>query len=174
MKKPGNTPDKAVAVSQSQVRAAQRKKKRLTVMVLLSSIAIVLAIGWAWRHHQQTVAGPEGGACSTSILKQAAANLDPSKQSQLQIIASHVRSIHNYQRDPNCLYIVLTSSINSGDAIAARTDLDQLQKVYNARAGFSTSLGFTKDLSLLQSNVAFMEKSAKQAESQTQSFNNPQ
>jgi hypothetical protein len=74
-----------------------------------------------------------------------------------------VSALKDYDRDPNCLYIVLQYSIAAGDAVASSKYMSEFDQVYDPVAGFSDA--FTASVmpaTALRKNVAFLVQNAKQ------------
>lgn len=110
--------------------------------------------------------------CSEDIIKEASIVIANTNQASLSDIADKITALGDYDRDPNCLYILLQFSVAAGDATASNNYLAKLEKVYNSAVGFSKA--FTVPLvSMLtiRENVAFVTKNAKESAAQTESEN---
>jgi hypothetical protein len=131
------------------------KKRR---PIVLSGLAIfVLIVAGSVAGYQQYANRP---VCSDELLQQAAAFYNPSQTLKLKTIVNKVTSLKRYERDPNCLNIVVTYYINVGDSTNAHTYLDKLQKVYNPKKGFSQYLdGKVRTIDTLRQNVDYLDHS---------------
>jgi len=170
MNNTGQEPDKNAIVTASFHRKVPFKATGfiLIVVIIIAGAGVI----W-WRHSHKKSVAVNTAKCSSTILKQAAANFDPSKFEALQKIATQIRAIPGYQQDANCMYVAVISDINITDSRSAHTDLAQLQKVYSTKTGYSKSLGLTKNMTTLQGDIVFMEKGIKQEQSQVQLLGNP-
>ena len=68
--------------------------------------------------------------CSDDLLKRASKLLKPTKAKDLAPLVSEISGLGGFERDPNCLYVVTTYYVNISDSEAARTHLDNLEKVF--------------------------------------------
>ncbi len=167
--------DRPTAVVDGYEVEKKAKGKMPKRMIVVTSVIVLMLLvsGWFfWQH--RSAKNANAPKCSVAILKEAAPNLGAEKVTQLQKTADKIKKIKGYDTDPNCLYVVLNYSINNGDAGAASDQFKQLQAVYSDKTGFNSSLGFTKSLSLLKSDIAYLVHGQKQAEQNMSTFgNNP-
>lgn len=165
----GTAPDKAT-VGSIKYKSARIYEIALGVLI---AVVVVAGIVLLWQHSRKKPTVVHTTKCSQPILKQAAANLDPSKFAALQKITTQIRAIPGYKEDANCMYVLEIGDINIADLANAKTDLTQLKKVYDDQVGYSKVLGFTRNMTTLDGDISFLEKGLKQEQSQTQSFDNP-
>ena len=98
------------------------------------------------------------------ILQEAAKIINSNQKTQLQPTVSKIQAIKNYDKDPNCLYVIVVYYVSVGDSLNSKKYLDKLLKVYDPKTGFSSKLG--KDIEpikKLQDDVAYLVKVYEQS-----------
>jgi hypothetical protein len=144
-------------------------------MVLIVLILVVLSL--AWRAHEHNKKPKVVAVCTatanTPILMRAAGAIYMNNVAKLQQAVTKIKQLSNYQTDPNCLYAVLSYSIDVGDAQSASQYFAELQKVYNPKQGFSSIIIAPKSIAMLKGDVAFIKQQAKELQQHTTTFNNP-
>ena len=113
------------------------------------------------------------GVCGTDIISQANTPLANSDQFALGQVVGTIEGLKNYNRDPNCLYIVLVYTIATGDPVASQNYLNEYTQVYDPAIGLSPSFTVSiQPLDTLKSDVAFLVQNKQGATTQTKDNSN--
>jgi len=137
-----------------QVKLLQPKNLILAVVGVLAIVAIAITANVQLA--RTTCSNP----FARSILTEAAKYLDQSKQQQLQPVVAKIRAKRNFDKDPNCMYVVVSYDIFSSSIVSARADLNKLKKIHGANQGFDSALGKTESIATLESYVKVLERAA--------------
>ena len=151
------------AVSSVHNQSVVRKKilAAVAAVILLAGLAL---LGLASFRSTQT---PDQQAAATGcqdtsengVLAEASKLLDARKSGELKPVVAKIQAIKDYDKDPNCMNVVVTYYINISDLNNARTNLEKLEKVYDMSQGFSTVLGpNVKKIEVLREDVAFLAR----------------
>jgi hypothetical protein len=136
------------------------KSKDSKVNKLIMLVVAVLIIGIAsitWHNHQKKIT-KVNNPCSDALLKEAAANFDGKKLAALEKIVAQIKSIPNYQRDPNCMYVLTSYYITSSDPANASKSFGLLKQDYKPTPGFSPILQTNSTtMSTLESEIIALE-----------------
>lgn len=101
---------------------------------------------------------------SLPYLKSGAKNLE-----KLKPIVEKIKALNNFENDPNCMFIVLNYSINSGNSINSRAELSKLE---NNKTDFITAFGpSAKNIDQLRTEVEFTEKLNDEINKNSKSLN---
>lgn len=152
------------------LNSLQRKKnirkaigiKKLTIILgLLIVVAIAVLMLVVNKQGGNKVSGPV--VCSgrsPDVLKEASGLLVPEKSSELKPIAEKIRTLPEYDKDPDCLGVLVTYYTNITDPKTAREILDKLNAIYNPEKGFTSSYKASggKGIEELRTGVEFVEK----------------
>ena len=113
--------------------------------------------------------------CTTAILSKAAYDLTPTHGAELQKLSDQIVGMRGYDKDANCLYVVLTNSIRHSDTKNADLYLSKLNKAYDPVKGFSPQLKGADFNTIDNFNtvVSFMHKQDQQVKSNFNTFGNP-
>lgn len=122
----------------------------VTVVLLVAGIGLIAA------RQPQT--------CSDSMLQSAVSHSDPAEVTSLSGDVARVRSIKNYQHDPNCMYVITVYDINQSDASGATADFALLKQHYDANKGFRPVLRQVPGIDALAQQVAFLNRPVDQAD----------
>jgi hypothetical protein len=88
------------------------------------------------------------------IIKQASIIIPNEKpSSKLASLASKIKNIKGYNKDPNCLYVLFRNSEYFGNLIQAQSYLTLLKKYYNPKTGLSKYFGYYDSPSGLQAQL---------------------
>lgn len=132
------------------------------VIVILVFVLILAGTVTALVTHKQQDAKQQA-VCSDEILKQASTALAPTKTEQLKPVVTNIQALEGYETDANCLNVVTTYYVNTGDPINAQLYLDKLKAVYDPGKAFSGSLGTdVRTLSYLESATQSIRTAAEQ------------
>ncbi len=154
-----------------KVPSAKRFGKRRLLAVGLVLIFVLVSILSAVYFVAKPFDKKPSAICSEATLREASSALSPASLGQLKPIAEKVMSTKNYDKDPNCMYIVLTYHTNNDQPAIARSDLEKLRKMYDPTQGFSSYLGPNpKDLTALEADINFRETTLKETEANTLTF----
>jgi hypothetical protein len=159
--------------SNSGVKSSH-KKRWILVGGVLAILILVGVASWWLLHRANTVneANPSlsqkvavAHVCSPELVAEANAPLAASDQTALGIVVDKVTALKDYDRDPNCLYIVLQYSLAAGDATASSKYMSDFDRVYDPVVGFSDAFtGSVIPATALRKSVAFLVQNAKQDE----------
>lgn len=157
----------------------QNKKNRWSVIVLVSIFIIVLVvisgIVLLKKHHDKPKAQTYN-VCNTPqneyLLKDAVANFGPANVPALKSIITKIQQLPNYQKDPNCDYVVLTYYINAANVNNANVYLSKLEQTYNPKERYNKYLqpaalsvdSLKREISILQSAINQIQKRSEQLE----------
>lgn len=149
-----------------QRRFPRLTRNRLPAGSAILAAAAVVAIIAVVLSSQNRV--PVGKACSDKsaggILEQAAPLLPAEKHQELEPLVSRIRSIKNYDKDPNCLNVVVNYYINISDYDKAAQYMEMLTNVYDPSEGFSLALGTSsKSIEELEGDVSFLKGQKEEA-----------
>lgn len=160
-------------VDEQNVLSPKHKDKRKVVFVGLTALVVIgIIVGLvAYKQRKQDMRPPGVAVCSETILREASQALDPTQATKLQPIVVKIEALQDFDKDQNCLYIVLTYYINSDNPQLARATFNKLNGIYDPTLGFSPKLGLhTKDLAALEADVTFREITAKERQSNMTTF----
>lgn len=98
--------------------------RRLLILVIL--LGGLFAFGtWYTRTHNKSYAGK---VCDQSILQQGARVKDLGNLAEFKSTVDLIKTMPNYDKDPNCLYVIAQYQIASGDLSGATDTLNKLKK----------------------------------------------
>lgn len=121
--------------------------------------------------------GPKDGTvtpnkvCSDSLIKEADKVISGGTADSMGKLASEVKSIKNYDSDPNCLFIVISESIAQGNSNDSKQYFDKLAPLVRSQGSFSEL--FTKTTPKLDSideSISVLESNDAQLEQQLKAF----
>src|SRR5690349_12320570 len=119
------------------------------IVFILTGMGWLAYSRWAGPHTEQAKSG-----CNSDILAEASNLLATTRTSDLKPVAENIQKIEGYEKDPNCLNVVITYYINTSDYASAQAALDKLEGIYDKSKGFSPELGaYAKDMNTIRSNV---------------------
>jgi len=161
-----NVPDKK---TQSPARKLFKWPLVLILLIVLAAVAGVSF--YAVHKHAEHNGVSTNTKCPDDLLSQASGllNGDPAA---LQPVVAKIRANNGYDQDANCLNVVTTYYVRTGDADNAQKSYDRLVKVYDPGKGFSPKLGgnaYTMDS--LQKGVNFVKTSSVELQQNTKLFN---
>lgn len=137
-------------------------KRRLTkktwfIIAILMLAILALGIGFAPTITKKYKSMSKVSVCSDATLGEAAGVMGRDKVFELKPIAEKIQNTKDYDRDPNCLYVVLGYYINSYDPDNAKKHLTMLKKVHDPNIGYKAPLGSkVKDIATLESEIEFI------------------
>lgn len=160
-----NSSDKAAAKKVTGFRIPNKK----ALAIGLGLIAIVIAGIIAVTTSREVKPAVTTRGCSSSLNRQAATVLAPERLEQLDPIVDKIVKIPGYEKDANCLYIVLAFYINSSNASNSQRYLSKLERVYNPKVGYDPALeaAQAKTPAELQPTVDFLQQQTQQKFSPT-------
>lgn len=142
----------------------------LLILIILTSLSFYV---YHLTNKKKAIVSLDPCTSDTKLLNSAASAFINNNLNTERQLTTRVKSLTNYQKDPNCLYIVTNYYINNGNESNAAKYLNQLQKVYNPKVGFSPKLMGTYSLSQLTSDINTMNQNAKQVQQNGITFSSP-
>jgi hypothetical protein len=128
------------------------------VIVLMVILLIIL-------NHKN--ANAISSACTSSeagaILQTAATDFSPSKTTQLSDVVNSIEQLPNYQKDPNCLYVITMYNVYADNESGAQTYLSEFNKIYKNEP-LSTYLTHFASVATLREYVATLSTQTKEIE----------
>lgn len=170
-------PTVAPETTKPPVTIRQRKRLLIIFFVVIAALALAAAGGRGAyeqykRKQAENASRQKAASCPDEFLSQAGPYLssrDHANREKLRPIALKIEQTQGYDKNPNCLYVVLTYYMQYGDAEKSRTHLDKLEKVYDTEAGFSQLLGPTKTIEELRKFNDFLQRRAEQIKNNSKS-----
>ena len=148
-------------------------KRSIIILTSLLIAAILSYLIYRLVNNKKAVVSAVPCTSNTELLNQAAKAFSSNNLKSQQQLTSKIKSLPNYMKDPNCLYVVTHYYINDGDTQNANTYLNKLEKVYSTKQGFSSALLGSYSLSQLKSFVQSMNQEAKQTQQNGITFSSP-
>ena len=127
-------------------------------------------VGGLWWHYHnkkptQKSSPSAVAVCTTKSnvanLMQAAGAIRTNNIAKQQQAVAKIQKLPNYQKDPNCLYAVVSYYINRSDAKDANLYLNELIKVYNVKQGYSGVFVAPLSIATQKNDVATIERNAQ-------------
>lgn len=119
-----------------------------TIVVVVSVIGvIILSMGLVFsiynkKKSKDTVEASD--ACTSKaagdILKQASQKLAPEKTKELKPYVDKIKTLKDYDKDPNCLYLVVVYDVNTHNDAQASQNYSRFNEVYNNKVGLDSKL----------------------------------
>jgi len=124
-------------------KSPTKSPKRITGIIVL--VIIGLLAGGIYTLVTLRKAPEISGLCkrqaSSPIYKDAVRYLDAGRTTKLKDVVNKIKNQEQYDKDPNCLYPVVSYYLFMHDADNARKNYDLLEKAYNSKKGFSKDYG---------------------------------
>lgn len=133
----------------------------ITVAIVVIVIVAAFLINNYRNDHKVAV------VCSSSLINQSEANFSYVKLSQLSKNVSTIKKLSNYQRDPNCMYVLTVYYTNSSQPTQAESSLNTLNK-YSKDQKLDSSLVKYKSVADLSQEISNMEKDLHQIQLNTE------
>jgi len=147
------------------VRIHLSKKKKLIIGGTILAIALLIGgLLWWWSlGDEETVqqANPVASntSCNQTIITKAAPLIRNQQGVELSQLTHEIMKIPGFDRDVNCLYIVIYSYINLSNGAEARKYYNKLAPIYNPNEGFSQYFGpQVSSPEGLKKQIEFIEK----------------
>lgn len=138
----------------------------ISIIALCFVAAAYLSGRWAYNQFfEQTSddALTNKTVCSEELLSKAANQLKEDNLEELTSTVQEVEALPDYQKDPNCLGVVTTYYVKSGDAVKARAHYDQLVPLYELVGSYSPTLAGQILLpENMRSAIEFLEKQTQE------------
>jgi hypothetical protein len=107
----------------------------IVVCVVLAGLSGAVAVGTYRYIRDRQNRTPQ--VCSDALLNKAKDVLTPEKYKELAVVTEEIKKLPNYQADPNCLAITTTYYVNISDSKNAKTNYEQLTKVYRSDPSYN-------------------------------------
>ena len=154
-----------VAGQQSSIQKFRSMNKRTLVMMVAVSVVVALVVVGVIiqsKTNNNKANNVNVTVCNDELLNNVSGVLTAENVELLMPLAQDIQKMTNYEKDPNCLNVVITYFIHISDFNNARAHLDKLEVVYKEDQGFSSKLGNNaKSLATLRLNVNFLEEQNK-------------
>ncbi len=165
-------PSKVVSSGEVKGKRPQLKvwfKKYWKVLVAVLAVALVVTAIWITYQNTRKPASKvtTSTACTDKsadgILGKAAPALAQSQAAKLQPVVEKIKTLKDYNRDPNCLAVITTYYVNISDAKNARTNYDLLIKVYQPNKGYDPVIANgVSSPAAYKANIDFLDKQIEQ------------
>lgn len=125
----------------SKLKGVVSKKRVVVAITVLIAAALIVALAtyFATRNSDQANDITPETVCSDDIIKRANEQINNSTLNELTATADEVKKIAKYDRDDNCLYIVVRYGLMIGDSRTARDSYEQLKRVFDGYSPLFTS-----------------------------------
>lgn len=164
-------PDKRTRVISKPFK---RGVPKLTKKVIIAAVALVAVGGLAWLTYSyvQKQNNKYSTACTdksaNGVLNKTVPYFQPNQYQELGKLVDQITTYPNFDKDPNCLAILMTYYINISDNVKAREYYDKLVVVYQPKKGYDKSIkAYAKTPEYYLSMVQFLEKQAEQSKKNT-------
>lgn len=152
--------------------AKPTKKGLFAIVVVLLLVGTLATFGYMNYTDRQTDKLLAQGGCSNQLIQDVLPYMQDGYARQMQPHIETILALPEFDRDPNCLYIVTLYEANLGNVEQAKRYLAQLEEVYNERRGFSPYFGHnTVSIEKLREKIALAEGFKKTFEQSTGVFN---
>lgn len=119
-----------------------------------------------------TTREPQQAICSDEIITRANTALAGGDLADLEAVNSLVQQTPEYQKDQNCLYIVVRYYLERSAAVPAREQFSVLEKTFDGQKGFSPLFAPMLSIATLKERLEFVEQNdAKMKEQSQQNYN---
>lgn len=127
-KKDKNKPDNVVVSSNEGSNL--KGKKSLVLVLALVLLILIVGGGWAlYKTNKRAVVVCKSG--QGGIVTEAATVLQQKDRDKLQPIVEKIKNQPKYDKDVNCLYILATYDLNTGNLAESRQYVDLINKQKN-------------------------------------------
>ena len=141
----------------------QLLKSRNLGLVLIGVLALG-GLSWGYWNYLRPISGKD--VCKPAVLQEASTLLNPEQVTQLEATAQKIKTLRGYDKDVNCLYVLTTYYINTGDLDNSQLYLGKLNDIYVSGKGFSPALKIgNRDKQFLTDGVKFLKLFAEQTSS---------
>ncbi len=144
-----------------RVTTVQKPHNKKLILLVVVFLILLAAAGYFWYTKQQSAKTAKNPVCAEDLLHQAEPLLDSSKREQLKPLVDNIKSKKNYDKDANCLYIVVTYHVNMAEGKNARKYFEQLKQIYDPNKRFSLTVGKHGGIEDLQLQVEYAEAREK-------------
>ncbi len=157
-KKSPQNDTKPVVVSQTEMTVSptqSRSFRRVGVWLAVAGIVLLAIIGAVVLSTNRTTPKLVAAhACSDSfIVQRANPALQQSDTNVITALAKLVQTKSNYDKDPNCLYIVTLYYGVIADKSNTKASFTKLKTIYDPKVGFSPAFSPKAELSILEGYV---------------------
>lgn len=115
-------------------------KKAILLVVAVAILVALLVLGLN-RMGKDEKQAESKRVCGDHLIQEALPYLSSRDAQRLHPIVENIRKQPDYDKEPDCLYLALSSSLSRSDATQAAEDLSKLEKVYDPNVGFSKAFG---------------------------------
>ncbi len=142
-------------------------RKIKVILIFFILLVIVFVLGTVIYNHQNM--SSSSNVCTTNnnqdILKADSKYIISDNIAKQQVLVKKVEKLPNYQKDPNCLYVIVNYYINISNIKMATIYYEKLKKIYNPKISFSPYLNPSKSLTDLKNDIAADQYNIKASQS---------
>jgi type VI protein secretion system component VasK len=124
-----------------------KNRKVIKVVAIVLAVALILTaggyLGYRYYKNRQNSASKKtvdvcGSKYQGNLLQEAGDNLQPQSVEKLKPYVDKILGLNNYEKDPNCLYVVTLYYINISDSDQADRYNKLLQPLYDGQNKFNS------------------------------------
>ena len=106
-----------------------------------------------------------------ALMNQAAADINSHNITSLYGISEKVSTLPDFNKDPNCLYVLFQGSVSVGDVTKAQSYLLSLERIY-PKNGLYSAFG-AQSINTMEKDLSSEQTALKIAASETTYLSNP-
>ena len=174
-----NSNDDQSVSSEKQIFFESKNKKYVLLISIIIFILIISALAYLiiTENSNKEQGTYSSGVCSGELLDNSVAILVPldlSKSLELDEHTQKIISFDEYDKDPNCLYVVMQNYVFKGDLENAVSTFAQFESIYGDGSLYASDK-FENDIETLRSSVEVYKEQLEliKSGSGTQTFGEP-
>lgn len=145
----------------------KRISKKYVVLIIAIFVVLLGLIGLLIQKNRQSKQEDTGNVkaqnvCATDSQKEtlrvAVTNLSPAKYNELKNSVDKIMNTPDFEKDPNCLYPVVTYYTNIGDLASAKRYLTTLESVHGSSYKFDETFPSNVTLETIKQQVTQLEE----------------
>lgn len=111
--------------------------KRKRTALIAGAIVIILAVGGylIYNNRSQTVS-----VCTSTMTREGNIQNNLQNSNTFTLFVGKIKALQNYQRDPNCMYMIAEYQIAVADLPSAQSTISQLKSAYGANYVYDKNL----------------------------------
>lgn len=144
-----------------RVTTVQKPHNKKLILFIVVFLILLATAGYFWYTKQQAAKTAKNPVCNEDLLQRAGLLLDSTKREDLKPIVNEIQKKKNYEKDANCLYVVVTYYANVADGKNARANFEKLKRIYDPNKRFSLIVGKHGGIEELKLQVEYAETREK-------------